>query len=86
MTDKKTIGILPVYEIRIKNHPDQRWLDWFEGMTITNLENGEAILTGPVIDQSALHGLLNKIRDLNLTLISVRKSDVNLKSGIFPES
>jgi hypothetical protein len=79
MNDKNTIGIFPVYEIHIKNSPDQRWLDWFEGMTITNLENGEAILTGPIIDQSALHGLLNKIRDLNLTLISVRKYDVGTK-------
>jgi hypothetical protein len=70
-------GIPPAYEIRIHSHLDQPWLDSFEGMTITNLENGEAILTGSIIDQSALYGLLNKIRDLNLTLISVRKYDVD---------
>jgi len=59
------------YEIRIKNHLDPCWCDWFEGWTITNLEDGEVLLTGTNVDQSALHGTLNKIRDLNLKLISV---------------
>jgi hypothetical protein len=59
------------YEIRVKNHLDPCWRDWFEGWTITNLEDGEVLLIGADVDQSALHGALNKIRDLNLKLISV---------------
>jgi len=60
-----------LYEIRIKGHLDNRWANWFEGLTITALDNGEALLTGPVIDQAALHGLLRKVRDLGLPLLSV---------------
>ena len=60
-----------IYKIRIKGHLDSQWTDWFEGLTITLEENGETLLTGPVIDQAALHGLLKKIRDLGLTLISI---------------
>jgi hypothetical protein len=59
------------YEIRLKNHLDPCWHDWFEGWKITNLEEGEMLLTNVNVDQSALHGTLNKIRDLNLKLISV---------------
>ena len=58
------------YVIRIKGHLDDEWVDWFEGLTITLKEDGTTLLTGPVIDQAALHGLLKKIRDLGLTLIS----------------
>ncbi len=57
--------------IRIKGHLDDRWADWFEGMTLTREDNGETLLTGPVVDQSALHGLLKKVRDLGMPLISV---------------
>ncbi len=64
-----------VYEIRIKNHLKNEWQEWFEGMSITNLENGETILSGLIVDQSALHGLLAKVQQLNLTLISVKKID-----------
>jgi hypothetical protein len=60
-----------LYEIRIKGHLDDRWTDWFEGLTITLEENGNTLLTGPVIDQAALHGLLKKVRDLGLPLVSV---------------
>lgn len=60
-----------IYKIRIKGHLDSQWTDWFEGLTITLQDNGETLLTGPVIDQAALHGLLKKIRDLGLTLISI---------------
>ncbi len=63
------------YEIRIKNHLDAAWADWFDGWTITNLDNGEAILFCPDADHAALHGVLDKIRDLNLALISVRQVD-----------
>ena len=59
------------YEIRIKGHLDKRWAAWFEGLTITLEEDGDTLLTGPVVDQAALHGLLKKVRDLGLPLISV---------------
>jgi hypothetical protein len=59
------------YEIRVKGHLDARWAERFGGMTITLAENGETLLTGPVIDQAALHGLLKKVRDLGLPLVSV---------------
>jgi hypothetical protein len=60
-----------VYQIRIKGHLDDQWTDWFEGLTITLEENGETLLTGLVIDQAALHGLLKKVRDLGMPLLSV---------------
>lgn len=59
-----------VYQIRIKGHLGSRWTDWFGDMTITLEDNGETLLTGPVVDQAALHGLLRKIRDLGMPLIS----------------
>jgi hypothetical protein len=60
-----------VYEIRIEGHLADRWSDWFEGLAIRNDPNGETILSGRIIDQSALFGVLNKIHALNLTLIAV---------------
>jgi hypothetical protein len=60
-----------VYQIRIKGHLGHQWTDWFEGLTITLEEDGDTLLTGPVIDQAALHGLLKKVRDLGLPLVSV---------------
>lgn len=60
-----------LYEIRLKGHLDERWADRFGGMTVTLAENGETLLTGPVIDQAALYGLLRKVRDLGLALLSV---------------
>ena len=60
-----------LYEIRLKGHLDDRWVDWFDGLTITREDNGETRLTGPVVDQAALHGLLRKVRDLGLPLVSV---------------
>ena len=59
------------YVITIRGHLDHHWSVWFEGLTITNGDNGEALLAGPVADQAALHGLLAKIRDLGLPLIAV---------------
>jgi len=59
------------YEIRIKGHLDKRWAAWFEGLIITLEDNGDTLLTGPVIDQAALHGLLKKVRDLGMSLVSV---------------
>lgn len=59
------------YEIKIKGYLDQRWSDWFAGLQLTHLEGNETLLSGSLPDQGALHGLLERIRDLNLTLISV---------------
>ena len=64
---------LELYEIRLKGHLETRWADRFGGMTITLTENGETLLTGPVIDQAALHGWLKKVRDLGLPLVSVNR-------------
>jgi hypothetical protein len=61
------------YEIRIKGHLENRWADWFEGLTITLEADGETWLTGMVTDQAALHGLLRKVRDLGMPLISVKR-------------
>jgi hypothetical protein len=60
-----------VYQIRLKGHLGSQWTDWFEGLTITLEENGDTFLTGPAVDQAALHGLLKKVRDLGMPLLSV---------------
>ena len=75
MSDKQTFDEKhdqpQCYEIRLKGHLDDRWAEWFEGLTLTLEEEGNTLLTGPVIDQAALHGLLKKVRDLGLPLVSV---------------
>jgi hypothetical protein len=60
-----------VYQIRIKGHLGREWTDWFEGLTVTLEDDGTTLLTGLVIDQAALHGLLKKVRDLGMPLVSV---------------
>ncbi len=60
-----------LYEILVKGHLDQRWSDWFTGMHLTNLENNQTLISGVLPDQAALFGLLERVRDLNLSLISV---------------
>ena len=59
-----------VYQIRIKGHLGPEWSDWFGGLSITLEDNGDTLLTGPVVDQAALHGVLRKVRDLGILLVS----------------
>jgi len=66
-----------LYEIRVSGHLESRWASQFEGLTITLEENGDTLLTGPVIDQAALHGMLKKMRDLGLPLVSVGQVQFN---------
>jgi hypothetical protein len=62
-----------IYEIRITGHLGQLWTDWFGGMTITLEDDGNTLLTGPVVDQAALYGLLKRVRDLGMPLVSVNR-------------
>ena len=64
-----------LYEIRIQGHLDDRWIEWFDGLSFTHHSDGTTILAGPVVDQAALHGLLRKVRNLALTLVSVIRVD-----------
>ena len=72
--DPKTDPDQPVvYQIRIRGHLGRQWTDWFGGLTITPEDNGDTLCTGPVADQAALHGLLRKVRDLGMPLLSVNR-------------
>jgi hypothetical protein len=62
-----------IYCITIKGHLDDEWSEWFDGLTVTLVDTGETILTGPIVDQTALHGLLSKIRDLGLPLLALTR-------------
>ena len=66
-----------IFEIRIQGHLSQQWQDWFEGLIITLEEEGNTLLSGPVADQSALHGILKRIRNLGMPLLSVNSLDSN---------
>ena len=68
-------GRSTVYQIRVKGHLGRQWTEWFGGLTISPEANGDTFLTGPVVDQAALHGLLKKVRDLGMTLVSVNSVD-----------
>ena len=72
-----------VYQIRIKGHLGHQWTDWFGEMTFTLEDNGDTLITGPVVDQAALHGLLKKVRDLGMPLVSV--SPVESGSSDMPD-
>ena len=65
-----------VYQIKVKGILDSKWSDWFNGLAITPLPSGVTLLTGPVADQAALHGLLNKIRDIGLPLLAVNRVEI----------
>ena len=67
----------PVYQIRLKGHLGQPWNDWFEGLTVTLEADGNTLLSGPVVDQAALHGILKRIRDAGIPLLSVNSLDPN---------
>jgi hypothetical protein len=77
MSDKQTLDEKhnqhQYYEICLSGHLDDRWAEWFDGLTITIVDDGDTLVTGPVIDQAALHGLLKKVRDLGLLLVSVNR-------------
>ena len=80
------------YQIRIKGHLGREWADWFEGLTLTALDNGETLLIGAVVDQAALHGLLRKVRDLGIPLLSIvcvkpdQAGPFDVKSGTIDRS
>ena len=73
-----------VYQIVVKGHLDSEWSDWFDGLSITLAENGETILSGPVVDQTALHGILIKIRDLGLPLLSLTRIETGRENESSP--
>jgi hypothetical protein len=72
---------MSIYKIRVKGHLDPCWSEWFDGLRITNEPNGEALLSGYIVDQAALHGVLAKVRDLNLQLISVTSVQTDHQEG-----
>ena len=71
-----------IYQIRIKGHLGSQWTDWFGGLKVTLEDDGDTLLTGPVADQAALHGLLKKVRDLGMPLVSAKR----VKPGLAPTS
>jgi hypothetical protein len=73
MSDVRRFSGRGVYEIRVKGNLDLKWSDWFDGFSITPVDEDETLLVGSVADQAALHGMLHKIRDLGLPLLSVQR-------------
>jgi hypothetical protein len=73
LNSKTDSGQSMVYQIKVKGHLGHQWTDWFDGLTITLEEGGDTLLTGSVVDQAALHGLLKKVRDLGMPLLSVNR-------------
>ncbi len=72
MQSDKIRAIALTYQIRVQGHLSDNWAYWFDGLALENRSNGDAVLTGPVPDQAALHAILNHIRDLGLTLVALR--------------
>jgi hypothetical protein len=75
--EPKTPSQPVIYQIRLKGHLGSQWQGWFEGMAIAMEEDGDTLLTGPVVDQAALHGLLRQVRDLGMPLVSVIQTQIN---------
>lgn len=71
-----------LYEIRVKGHLDKAWADWFGGLTIIHEDSGETLLTGTLPDQAALHGVLNRLRDLGADLLAVNAVDPSGSGGV----
>ena len=69
------------YEIRLKGHLDSRWAAWFDGLSLTHDSDGTTVISGPVVDQAALHGLLQKVRDVGIPLVSVAQVDPDEPDG-----
>ncbi len=74
-------AMVDTYRIRVRGHLHDRWSEWFGGLTITLEDNGDSLLTGPVVDQAALHGLLRKVRDLGMPLLSVNRVEPDQANG-----
>jgi hypothetical protein len=74
------------YEIRVEGHIDDSWSSWFEGLTLRHEESGETILSGPLVDQAALHGVLVKIRDLGLPLVEVKRIQCDMRREASPDA
>jgi hypothetical protein len=74
MSNPQTVPDQPIdYQIRVEGHLRAEWAEWFEGLSVSLEDNGDTLLTGPVVDQAALHGLLKKVRDLGMPLLSVNQ-------------
>ena len=71
---------LTTYQIKVKGHLDPRWSDWFDGLTISHEADGSTLLSGPVVDQAALYGVLRKLHDLNLSLLCVTRVEAEAKA------
>ncbi len=69
------------YRIRVGGHLDSGWSEWFEGLRLTHEQNGETVLSGPIVDEAALHGVLAKVRDLGLPLLAVNRVEPGLEQG-----
>jgi len=82
MSKGRKINCPVVYQIKIKEHLEERWAEWFEEMTFTHEKDGTTTLYGPLPDQAALHSILRKIRDLNLQLISVKQVKLDAEDEI----
>jgi hypothetical protein len=70
-----------LYEITVKGHLDSDWAEWFEGLTVTHSGQDDTVLSGRIVDQAALHGILDKVRDLNLTLVAIKRVEAEGESS-----
>jgi hypothetical protein len=84
MANERSLVQERIYHIRVQGYLDERWADWFEGFVMTSRGNGETLLTGAVVDQAALHGVLGKIRGLGLPLLLVVQADCPCTNGRCP--